>query len=130
MGESLKSSLLTWSVNALMTALFGSFVALAINVKQKDSSAVKSKVYPLLGRAFDSAALLLKARGRAPLSATGNRLSAFWCLILRRTLFPLLLRTFSYRISYSAIVRDSEQLPRNFVQMRLFYSCIYVPSKR
>jgi len=36
-----------------MTALFGFFFALAISVKQKDSSAVESKVYPLLGSALD-----------------------------------------------------------------------------
>jgi len=36
-----------------MTTLFGFFVALAISVKQKYSSAVESKVNPLLGIALD-----------------------------------------------------------------------------
>jgi len=36
-----------------MSTLFGFFVALAISVKQKDSSAVESKVYPLLESALD-----------------------------------------------------------------------------
>ena len=36
-----------------ITVLFGFFVALAINVKQKAPSALKRKVYPLLGSALD-----------------------------------------------------------------------------
>jgi len=36
-----------------MTARFGFFVALAISVKQKDSTAVESKVYPLLRSELD-----------------------------------------------------------------------------
>jgi len=36
-----------------MTTLFGFFLALAMSVKQKDLSAVESKVYPLLGSALD-----------------------------------------------------------------------------
>ena len=51
--ESPKCSSRTWCVNVLMTELFGFFVALAISVKQKGPSAVKSKVYPLLGSALD-----------------------------------------------------------------------------
>jgi len=61
-------------VNVLITTLFGFFVALAKSVKQKDSSAVESKVDPYLGVHLtnDSAALQLKARGRASLSSTGT----------------------------------------------------------
>ena len=51
--ESSKSSSRTGSANVLMNAGFGFFVALVISVKQKDSSAVESKVYPLLGSALD-----------------------------------------------------------------------------
>ena len=43
----------TWSVKVLITVLCGFFVALAINVKQMDLSALQSKVYPLLGSALD-----------------------------------------------------------------------------
>ena len=55
-----------------MTSLFGFFVALAISVKQKDSSAVKIKAIFCLGAHLtnDSAALQLKARGRASLNST------------------------------------------------------------
>ena len=40
-------------VSVLIFALFGFFVAVAIRVKQKNSSAVVSKVYLLLGGALD-----------------------------------------------------------------------------
>ena len=51
--ESPKCGSRTLSVNVLIAVLFGFFVALAINVKQKDLSAFESKVYPLVGSAFD-----------------------------------------------------------------------------
>ena len=51
-----------------MTTLFGFFVALAISVKQKDSSAVRCKeVRCTWEYTNDSAASQLKARGRASL---------------------------------------------------------------
>jgi len=40
-------------VNVLMAALFGFLVSPAISVEEKDSSAVESNVYPLLGSALD-----------------------------------------------------------------------------
>ena len=63
--ESPKCSLRTWSVDELITVLFGFFVAMAISVKQKDPSALKRKVYPYLEAHLtnDSTALQLKVSG-------------------------------------------------------------------
>ena len=68
-----------------MSALFGYFVALATSVKQKDPSALESKVYTVLGAHLtnDSTALQLKARGHGTLNSTGNELSAFCFSILK-----------------------------------------------
>ena len=82
--ESPKCSLRTWSVDELITVLFGFFVAMAISVKQKDPSALKRKVYPLLGSALDQwqYSLAAKSKRRATLNSTGNELTAFWFSIL------------------------------------------------
>ena len=63
--ESPKCSLRTWSVNDLITVLFGFLVAMAISVKHKDPSVLKRKVYPYLEEHLtnDSIALQLKVSG-------------------------------------------------------------------
>ena len=68
----------TWSVNVLISVLFGFFVALVISVKQKDLH-LKVRSTPYLGAYLtnNSTALQLKASGYATLNSTGNGLSAF-----------------------------------------------------
>lgn len=65
-------------VSVLIFALFGFFVALAIRVKQKNSSAVVSKVYLLLGGALGAHLTSdRRALQRTTLNSIGNELSAF-----------------------------------------------------
>jgi len=85
-----------------MTALFGFFVGLAISVKQKDSSQLKVRSTRYLGAQLtnDSAALQLKARGRATLNSTGNELSAFWFSILESRAITKTLSSFILAVAF------------------------------